>query len=67
MLLLFIGYFLLNVVHFFENQDDFNQIKKIDDVIYSLSILKILDWSKNKKIIPFYVQSFKIIISFCNY
>ena len=66
-ILSFIGYFLLNVVYFFESQDDFNQIKNLDHVISSLNILQYLEWEKNKKIIPFYVQSFKIIISFCNY
>ena len=66
-ILLFIGYFLLNVAYFFESQDDFNQIKNLDNVIESLNILKYLDWGKNKKIIPFYVQSFKIIISFCSH
>ena len=66
-ILLFIGYFLLNVVYFFETQDDFNQIKNLDNVISSLNILQYLEWGKNKQIIPFYVQSFKIIISFCNY
>ena len=66
-ILYFIGYFLLNVVYFVESQDEFNQIKNLDNVMDSLSVLQHLDWKKNKEIIPFYVQSFKIIISFCNY
>ena len=66
-ILSFIGYFLLNVVYFFEEQEDFNQIKNLDHVISSLNLLQYLEWDKNKKIIPFYVQSLKIIISFCNY
>ena len=63
----FIGYFLLNVVYFFETEDDFNQIRNLNSVMDSLSLLQYLEWEKNKKIIPFFVQSFKIIISFCNY
>ena len=66
-ILSFIGYFLLNVVFFFETQEDFNQIRNLDHVISSLNLLQYLEWEKNKKIIPFYVQSLKIIISFCNY
>ena len=66
-ILSFIGYFLLNVVYFFETEEDFNQIKNLDKVISSLNILQYLEWEKNKRIIPFFVQSFKIIISFCNY
>ena len=65
-ILLFIGYFILNVVYFFEEKDDFIEIKHVDRVISSLSILQYLNWERNKKIIPFYVQIFKIIISFSN-
>ena len=66
-ILLFIGYFLLNVVAFFESHEDFNQIQHLDEVINTINILKNLDWSKNKRIIPFYISTFKIIISFCSY
>ena len=66
-ILSFIGYFILNVVYFLECQEDFNQIKNLDNVIESLNLLQNINWKQNKKIIPFYVQSFKIIISFCSY
>ena len=66
-MLLFIGYFLLNVVDFFESYEDFNQIQNLDEVIASLNNLKNLEWGKNKSIIPFYVETLKIIISFCSY
>ena len=65
-ILLFIGYFLLNIVYFFESYEDFNQIQCLDEVISSINILKNIDWGKNKRIIPFYVQTLKIIISLCS-
>ena len=66
-ILLFIGYFLLNVVYPFESEEDFNQIQHLDEVVNTINMLKNIDWGKNKRIIPFYIQTFKIIISFCNY
>ena len=66
-ILLFIGYFLLNVVSFFESFEDFNQIQHLDEVVGSINTLQNLDWQKNKRIIPFYVETLRIIISFCGY
>ena len=66
-ILLFVGYFLLNVIYFFDELDDFNQINHLDNIIATLSFLQYLHWDNNKQIIPFYVQTFKTIISFCDY
>ena len=66
-ILMFIGYFLLNVAYFLESKEDFNQIQNLDEVILSINNLKSLDLAKNKRIIPFYVHSLKIFISFCSY
>ena len=66
-ILLFIGYFLLNVVSFFESFEDFNQIQHLDEVVGSINTLQNLDWQKNKRIIPVYVETLRIIISFCGY
>ena len=65
-ILLFIGYFLINIFSF-KTYEDFNQIQHLDEVIGSLNFLENLDWGKNKIIIPFYVETFKVIISFCSY
>ena len=51
----------------FKTYEDFNQIQHLDEVIGSLNFLENLDWGKNKIIIPFYVETFKVIISFCSY
>ena len=66
-ILLFIGYFILNVACSFNSVEDFNQMQCLDEVISSINTLKDIDWKKNKEIIPFYVQTLKIIISFCSY
>ena len=63
-MLYYLGYFILNLVYNFKNKNELNEIKNLDKIIYTLSDLHELEWINCKEIIPFYVESLKIIIEF---
>lgn len=62
LMLCYIGYFILNLVYNFENKNDLNQIRNLDNVINNLYRLHELDWFGCQEIIPIYVESLSIII-----
>ena len=64
MLFYYLGYFLLNLVYNFKDKKDLNEIKNLDKIINTLKLLHELEWNNCKEIIPFYVESLKIIIEF---
>ena len=59
-----IGYFLLNLLHNYEIMNHSSQIKNIEKTIAILSELNNLDWLSCKAIIPYFVESLKILIKF---
>ena len=63
-MLYYLGYFILNLIYDFKDKNELNEIKNIDKVINTLYLLHKLDWTNCKEIIPFYVESLKIIIEF---
>ena len=63
-LLYSIGYFLINLLHNYESMNYSSQIKNLDKIIIILNELNDLDWLNYKSIIPYFIESLKIIIKF---
>ena len=63
-LLYSIGYFLLNLLGGYETMNYSNQLKNLEKTISILNDLKDLDWLGCKLIIPYFFESFKILIQF---
>ena len=65
-ILLYVGYFLLNLVRDFEDTSDFNQIKNPNLILNILNSLKNINWKENSLVVPFYVESIKKILEYSN-
>ena len=59
-----IGYFLLNLLYNYETMNYSTQFKNIEQTINILNELNNLNWLGSKTIIPYFVESLKILIQY---
>ena len=61
-LLYSIGYFLINLLNNYDSMNYTSQVKNFDKAIIILNELNDMNWSNCKSIIPYFIESLKIII-----